>query len=55
MIVLRHRCSKIEVRSEATHKPEGPGPDKNVYRGTSLIRNSPPPLDHHRALAIVLL
>ena len=25
------------------------------YRGTSLIRNSTPPLDHHRALGIVLL
>ena len=26
-----------------------------TYRGTSLIRNSPPPPDHHRALGIVLL
>ena len=25
------------------------------YRGTSLIRNSPPPQDDHRALGIVLL
>jgi len=25
------------------------------YRGTSLIRNSPPPWDHHRALGIALL
>ena len=25
------------------------------YRGTSLIRNSAPPWDHHRALGIVLL
>ena len=25
------------------------------YRGTSLIRNSPPPQDHHKALGIVLL
>ena len=25
------------------------------YRGTSLIRNSTPPQDHHRALGIVLL
>ena len=25
------------------------------YRGTSLIRNSPPPQDHHRALDIHLL
>jgi len=27
----------------------------NLYRGTSLIRNSPPAKDHHRALGIVLL
>ena len=26
-----------------------------IYRGTSLIRNSPPPLGFHRALGIVLL
>ena len=26
-----------------------------VYRGTSLIRNTPPPLDHHGTLGIVLL
>ena len=26
-----------------------------VYRGTSLIRNSPLPQDHHKALCIVLL
>ena len=26
-----------------------------AYRGTSLIRNSTPPQDHHRALGIVLL
>ena len=25
------------------------------YRGTLLIRNSPPPKDHHRTLGIVLL
>jgi hypothetical protein len=25
------------------------------YRGTSLIRNCPPPKDHHRALGIGLL
>ena len=25
------------------------------YRGSSLIRNSPPPQGHHRALGIVLL
>ena len=25
------------------------------YRGTSLIRGSPPPSDHHRVLGIVLL
>ena len=25
------------------------------YRDTSLIRNSPPPYDHHRTLAIVQL
>ena len=27
----------------------------STYRSTSLIRNSPPPLDHHRALGIFLL
>ena len=26
-----------------------------IYRGSSLIRNSSPPKDHHRALGIVLL
>ena len=26
-----------------------------LYRDTSLIRNSPPPWDHHFALSIVLL
>jgi len=26
-----------------------------LYRGNSLIRNSPPPWDHHRALGIFLL
>ena len=26
-----------------------------AYRGTSLIRNNPPPLGHHRALDTVLL
>jgi len=25
------------------------------YRGTSLIRNRPPPYEHHRALGMVLL
>ena len=25
------------------------------YRGASLIRNSPPPEDHHRTLSVVLL
>ena len=25
------------------------------YRGNSVIRNSPPPYDHHRALGIALL
>ena len=25
------------------------------YRGASLIRNSPPPQGHHRALGVVLL
>ena len=29
--------------------------DAAGYRGTSLIRNSPPPEGHHRALGIVLL
>ena len=28
---------------------------KRVYRGTSLIRSTPPPYDHHRAICIVLL
>jgi len=32
--------------------PECPG---GRYRGTSLIRNRPPPYDHHRALGIFLL
>ena len=31
------------------------GERKRFYRGTSLIRNSPPPEDYHRALCIVLL
>ena len=25
------------------------------YRGTSLIRNPPPPLEHHRSIGIVLI
>jgi len=28
---------------------------KALYRGTSLIRNTPPPSDRHRALGIFLL
>jgi len=31
------------------------GPEITLYRGTSLIRNSPPPQDHHWALGIFLL
>ena len=30
-------------------------PHSGCYRGTSLIRNSPLPKDHHRAIGIVLL
>ena len=33
-------------------KPEAPNPK---YKGSSLIRNSSPPQDHHRALGIFLL
>ena len=29
--------------------------ERSHYRDTSLIRNSPPPSGHHRALGIVLL
>jgi hypothetical protein len=36
-------------------KPRCPHLPKRAYRGTSLIRNSPPPQGHHRALNIVLL
>ena len=32
-----------------------PGEAWQLYRGTSLIRNRPPPKDHHRNLGIVLL
>ena len=32
-----------------------PPPNNSVYRGTSLIRNNPPPYDHHRTLGIGLL
>ena len=28
---------------------------RTMYRGTSLMRNSPIPWDHHKALGIVLL
>ena len=28
---------------------------KTVYRGTSLIKTSPPPQDHQRTLGVVLL
>ena len=30
-------------------------PGSRVYRGTSLIRNRPPPQDRHRSLGMVLL
>ena len=29
--------------------------NQNPYRGTSFIRNHPPPKDHHKALGIGLL
>jgi len=32
-----------------------PPHSQTPYRGTSLIRNSPPPQDHHRGLGIVLM
>jgi len=38
-----------------TPKPRYRSSPTLPYRGTSLIRNSPPPQDHHRTLGIVLL
>jgi len=47
------------VAGAQTKLPFGPFCGKFVnaglYRVTSLIRNSPPPYDHHRALSIDLL
>ena len=39
-------ANAIKLRLQANPTP---------YRGTSLIRISPPPLDHHMTLGIVLL
>ena len=35
--------------------PRGPSTTREANRGTSLIRNSPSPWDHHRTSGIVLL
>ena len=47
------------IRNEEIHRMKEMvavhGTNWSEYRGTSLIRKSPPPLDHHRTLGIVLL
>jgi len=48
----RHRLLR-HSRGSLSHTHAQPGEMR--YRGTSLIRNSAPPQDHHRALGIVLL
>ena len=46
-----------ESGREKTERKEQDGRERarDIYRGTSLIRNSPPLQDHHRTLGIVLL
>ena len=53
---------QIHLRSRATFQipttfstPDDFQHPQQLYRGISLIRNSPPPEDHHRTLGIVLL
>jgi len=47
------RAASFASRAAAP-APAGARPTA-IYRGTSLIRNSPPPLGFHRPLGIVLL
>ena len=55
----RGRERDIAIEQGFTTFDGCPGQDSsgacNEYRGTSLTRNSPTPLGHHRALGIVLL
>ena len=50
--VSRKMWTPRPFRWSLTHDPWYFSPFEYTYRGTSLIRNSPPPQDHHRALGI---
>jgi len=52
MRVKRGAEGKEGAPTRGGQKFRGPA---TAYRGTSLIRNSPSPQGHHRALGIVLL
>ena len=45
----------VRVQGYLVQKNPHPLRALQMYRGTSLIRSSPPPWDHHRAIGIVLL
>ena len=47
--------SEALLNCECLRKRTRPYSGLGPYRGTSLIRNSPPPQDFYRALGIVLL
>ena len=52
----RERESERESERDGGLIPLGPARcSRGKYRGTSLIRKRPPPLDPHRALGMVLL
>ena len=57
--MLNERCFPNRLSQLWIGPPRGCVPrltrGKRGYRGTSRIRNSPPPSDHHRAPGIVLL
>ena len=61
--ILRVRYKSVNFGAGKSHLPDArpldrgplrPQPPEGLpdYRGTSLIRNSHPPFDHHRALDI---
>ena len=51
--LLQNSTNLIPVVLRYVGNPVDPGED--AYRGSSLIRNSRPPQDHHRTLGTLLL
>ena len=53
--VIKKKKRQTGGRWRKHRERRGRGSERLRYRGTSLIRNTPPPGGHHRALGLVLL